>query len=214
MELNGKIINFLGDSITAGSGTTGPAARYVTLLGERLGLKRANNYGIGGTRIARQQKPYNPVFDNGDYCRRCTEMDPEADVIFVFGGTNDYGHGDAPIGTFADRTPETFYGACHYVMRTILETYPSAVTVIATPLHRLGEDNPSQANGLPLSAYVDIIKEVAAYYALPVLDLWSMSGMQPQVDVIRQKYMPDGLHPNDAGNALLADRIEGFLKAL
>ena len=38
--------------------------------------------------------------------------------------------------------------------------------------------------------------------------------MQPEVGVIREKYMPDGLHPNDAGHVLLADRIENFLRAL
>ena len=65
-----------------------------------------------------------------------------------------------------------------------------------------------------LKEYVRIIKEVAEYYSLPVIDLWAMSGIQPKVDAIKQKYCPDGLHPNDAGHVLMAERIGNFLEAL
>ena len=220
MELKNKVINFLGDSITEGHGTSGPDARFSHLIEYRCGLKRANNYGIGGTRIARQQKqaePADPV-DSLDYCKRCVEMDKEADINVVFGGTNDFGHGDAPLGTPDDRTPDTFWGACHYLMRTMIETYPDAVTVICTPLHRIDEDSlrgwNKPADVAPLSEYVKIIKTVAEYYALPVLDLWSISGMQPHAETVVHRFMPDGLHPNDAGHKMLADRIIGFLSAL
>ncbi len=214
MELKNKIVNFLGDSITQGSGTSGPTHRYVNLIEYRAGLRRANNYGISGTRLARQ----NPVDPENrqdlDFCMRCTEMDPEADINLVFGGTNDYGHGNAPIGTPEDRTPDTYWGACHYLCRTLLQTYPRATTVICTPLHRLNENDPSVGNGQPLSVYVDILRTVADYYSIPVIDLWKISGMQPDVPTVKETYMPDGLHPNDDGNVLLAERIMNFLYAL
>ena len=135
MELKNKVINFLGDSITQGIGTSGTEARFSSLIEKECGLKRANNYGIGGTRIANQKAKVYELTDELNFCVRCTEMDKEADIIVVMGGTNDHGHGDAPIGTFEDRTPDTFYGACHTMMRSLLETYPEAVIVICTPLH-------------------------------------------------------------------------------
>ena len=61
------------------------------------------------------------------------------------------------------------------------------------------------------SAETDAEKEVAEYYALPVCDLWSTSGIQPNVPVIKEMYCPDGLHPNDAGQELLAERIANFI---
>ena len=61
---------------------------------------------------------------------------------------------------------------------------------------------------------MDIIKEVARWYSLPVLDLFASSGLQPRVPVIQEKYVPDGLHPNDAGHVILADKIAAFLRAL
>ena len=62
--------------------------------------------------------------------------------------------------------------------------------------------------------YVDIIREVAEFYSLPVLDLFASSGLQPKVPVIQEKYVHDGLHPNDAGHKIIADRLTAFLRAL
>lgn len=213
MELKNKVVNFLGDSITEGHGTSAPEYRFSQVIAEKCGLKKANNYGIGGTRIAHQTKPSEYPRHDLDFCGRFAEMDPDADIIFVFGGTNDFGHGDAPIGEFTDRTPDTFYGALHYLMGGLLEKFPEAVIVFATPIHRLGEKN--VRDGRPdLAGFCAMIREVAEYYAIPVLDLWSMSGLSTNSKVIKEKYIPDGLHPNDAGNAVLAERIIGFLSAL
>lgn len=213
MELNGKKINFLGDSITFGVGVAHPENRFVDRVARMAGLAAARNYGISGTRLARQKKPSDNANFDRDFCSRVAEMDPDADVIVVFGGTNDYGHGDAPIGTFDDRTPDTFYGACHTLMRSLIEKYPEAMIVFMTPLHR-ALDTHLDCKGRALSDYVDMIREVARYYALPVLDLFAVSGIQPNVPVIREKYCPDGLHPNDAGNARIAERLVHFLAAL
>lgn len=56
MKLNGKKINFLGDSITEGCGTSGKGHFFSDLIAADTGAL-CRNYGIGGTRIARQQKP-------------------------------------------------------------------------------------------------------------------------------------------------------------
>lgn len=217
MELKGKKVNFLGDSITEGAGTSSPDKCYVSVFGKISGAE-VRNYGIGGTRIAKQRNcSANLVWDN-DFVGRVDEMDADADVIAVFGGTNDYGHGDAPIGDFSSRDEYTFYGAMHVLCEKLINKYPEADIVFLTPLHRLQEERNANEigirNELPLEGYVEIIKEVAAYYGLPVLDLYSVSGLQPSVDVIREKYMPDGLHPSDAGAEKIAKRIYSFLKTL
>jgi len=218
MKLEGLKINFLGDSITEGHGTSGENFTYWKILEREAKLSAARGYGIGGTRYAKQHKPSDPRWDL-DFCRRMEEMDPDADVVVVFGGTNDFGHGDAPLGTMSDRTPDTFYGACHYLYSGIMNRYPTATVVIMTPLHRLNEDNPrgdghKTENLAVLTEYIRIIKEVAAYYSLPLLDLYSLSGIQPKVEVNRLRYCPDGLHPSDEGHKLLASRLKGFLETL
>ena len=69
-------------------------------------------------------------------------------------------------------------------------------------------------HGKVLKDYVDMIRRAAEYYSLPVLDLYAVSGMQPAVPVMKDKYMPDGLHPNDAGHVLLPNRIVKFIESL
>ena len=104
------------------------------------------------------------------------------------------------------------------LMRRLIERYPDAVIVFMTPLHRADENNPKTdsrtGKTYVLEDYVRQIRKTAAYYALPVLDLWGMSGLQPAVPLVTERYMPDGLHPNDAGHRILCDRILGFLRAL
>lgn len=216
MELKGTKINFLGDSITEGAGTSSPD-RMFTMLIEREYGAICQNYGIGGTRIARQKTPTEEKWDR-DFISRVPEMDNDADIVVVFGGTNDFGHGDAPLGTMNDRTPYTFYGALHCLYTALVEKYPDVPVVILTPLHRWNEDCPKGDNKPEpvgtLKEYVNIIREVAEYYSLPVLDLFKESGLQPKIPVIQQKYVPDGLHPNDDGNAILAHKIARFLETL
>ena len=65
-----------------------------------------------------------------------------------------------------------------------------------------------------LKTYVEIIREVAEYYSLPTLDLFKNSGLQPKIPVIQEMYMPDGLHPNDAGYKILEEKITKFIKNL
>lgn len=210
MELKNEVVNFLGDSITQGIGASCGSNKYVDVFARKSGAI-VNNYGISGTRIARQKSVSEKQSYDLDFCGRYTEMAPDADVVFVFGGTNDFGHGDAPIGEFSDRTPDTFYGALHYLMLGLLERYPDSVIVFATPLHRKVETRDERP---PLGVFRGIIKEVAEYYSIPVLDLWAVSGISTNSPVIMEKYVPDGLHPSDAGHEVLADRIIGFLNAL
>lgn len=218
MQIANKKLNFLGDSITEGVGTSAPDKRYVDLIAAKTGAL-CRNYGISGTRIARQQRPTvdNPSFDL-DFCMRAEQMDPDADAVIVFGGTNDFGHGDAPFGTPDDRTRDTFCGALHVLCRTLLERFPRSEIVFILPLHRLNEDNPCGDNKpapvAPLKEYVRAMREILEYYSIPTLDLYARGRMQPAVPAVLEMYMPDGLHPSDAGNALIADRLISFLQAL
>ena len=213
MELQGKKAVFLGDSITEGHGTSEKAHIFMNILARETGLSEALNFGIGGTRIARQQHVDPSCPWDRDFCMRVEELPEDADIVVVFGGTNDFGHGDAPIGTFADRSPETFHGACHYLMNRLCERYYDRTVVIMTPLHRLGEDERRDGRP-PLDTFVEIIRRTAEYYAIPTLDLYKNSRIQPAVPIVRETYCPDGLHPNDAGHALIAGLLQKYLENL
>ena len=212
MEIQNKKINFLGDSITEGVGVSELSRNYVNTFLRKYAPAEVRNYGISGTRFARQQTPTadHPEWDQ-DFCSRVALMDPDADIVVVYGGVNDHGHGDAPFGEPTDRTPDTFCGACHTLMRSLIERFPRATVVFMTPLHCIREDRP---NKRPYRDYVDAIIEAANDYAIPVLDLYRTSGIQPQIPILKETYIPDGVHPNDRGAERIADRLAAFLTAL
>ncbi len=221
MKLENIVANFLGDSITKGAAASCPENVFHQLIAKKYNMKEARNYGLGGSRIAEQLPDVNG--DLGEYAsfsERMWSMEDDADLVVLFGGTNDYGHGNAPLGSMSDREPVTFYGACHYVMRGLIEKYPEARIVVITPMHREGEDDVRGEHGkkpqdvAPLSRYVEIIREVAEYYSLPIIDLWANLGLQPNVPIIKEKYCRDGLHPNDAGHKRIAEYVGKCLEAL
>ncbi len=220
MELTNKSIAFLGDSITEGHGVEDIANnRFDHVIERKCGLKAVYNYGIGGTRIAHQtcasEKPrYDLCF-----CGRAYDLNPEADIIVVFGGTNDYGHGDAHFGTMEDQTPDTFCGAVDFLMRFLKESYEGKQIIFMTPARRQGDENKSANPIKPkdcreLKAYVDVIVHKGAQYEIPVLNLYDKLGINPNIESDREKYTTDGLHFNDEGHQVVADCIMEFLSNL
>ena len=220
MELSGLTVNFLGDSITEGHSVADiPNNRYDNVLKELCGLKEVRNYGIGGTRIAHQFRPSAEARWDLNFCGRAEKMNPDADMVIVFGGTNDYGHGDAPFGRLGDTDRGTYCGAVRWLMEKLVAMYPGKVIVFMTPARRLGDEDISQSvhryyPSLPLKAYVDVIKETAKDYPIQVLDLYAELGIDPNNRYDREKYTAEGLHFNDEGHRVIAQRLAEFLHKL
>ena len=211
MQLENMKINFLGDSITFGALASDPSKSYLGLLQEKYPNSVLRRYGIGGSSIANQK-----VWEVPTLCKRAEEMDLDADAVVIFGGTNDFGTG-VPLGTPDDRTEDTFWGACFSLFQKVLLQYPGKPIIVVTPLHRTfenAEEYQGRKMAAPLEEYVRIIKETAKYFAFPVIDLYATSGLQPAFDMICEKFMPDGLHPNDAGHEILFKKLAAALRLL
>ena len=211
MELKGLKAAFLGDSITEGCGASAPEKVYWRVLAQHTGMS-VTGYGVGGTRIARiKQKSEEPHWDL-DFNLRARQMDKNFDIIGIFGGTNDYGAGIAPIGSATDTTEYTFYGALNALFSYFLSEYPSAFVFAMTPLHRSGEKTSVGKDGAILSDYAEAIRRAANSFSVPVLDLYAQAGIYPDIAVSRERYATDGLHPNDRGHGKIAAMIEAFLR--
>lgn len=224
MKIKGFKVNFLGDSITEGVGVTDILnCRYDNRLAVMCKLSAVNNYGVGGTRLAHQicasEKPRHDLC----FCGRAYDMDTTADMVVVYGGVNDYLHGDAPFGEIGDTTPDTFCGGIYFLMHYLRETYPGKPVVFMTPARLCYRDiddlKPSsherkRVTGKPLRAYVDAILLTAKQFDIPVLDLYEGLGINPRDPEMYNTYTVDGLHFNDAGHAIIAERLQAFLAAL
>ena len=225
MILEGKKIAFLGDSITEGVGVSDRASnRYDNILKKNCGLAKTYNYGVSGTRLAHQSVPSEkPRFDLC-FCGRAYDMAVDADIVVVYGGVNDYIHGDAPFGQLGDTTPATFCGGVYFLMQYLKENYAGKPIVFLSPARcylrkEVSDLVPSThakktTPGKALLAYVDVILETARQFEIPVLDLYRNLGLDPHDPAIFDTYTVDGLHFNDAGHGVIAEKLKAFLEAL
>lgn len=208
----------IGDSITAGSGTT---KTYWEFLNEFLNPLSMKAMGVSGSCVS-ATSDYGT--GNSPLINRYTSI-PDSDVITIYMGTNDYGH-ETPLGTIDDKGDISFYGALNTIIPGILAAHPNSRLIWITPTHRYGRgtsgilgtaftyDYIPNGRGHNLKDYVDAIKAVCERHSVPVIDLFNISGIDPSISEVRSKYMPDGLHPNEAGHEKIASIIAASIEDL
>ena len=157
-------ILFLGDSITAGVGASKSEYTYVSLVQSTLGCE-VKNYGVSGTRIAPQKTPSADIRCDETFLMRAKTMDRDADAVFVFGGTNDYGHGDAEIGDFENKNPDTFIGAFYELIAYLVWVYGKNKLHFILPLPRYNQENPYGEGGKKIAGgilqdYIEIERKI------------------------------------------------------
>lgn len=206
-------INFLGDSITEGVGASCYEKCYVKLVSDLLGCE-VNNYGISGTRIARQSKPSKPLSFDLDFQLRVEIIDKTADFTVVFGGINDFGHGDAHIGVFEEKNPYTFYGGLRILIEKLIERFGKEKIVFILPLGMRGDDRFCGIGSLKSNAtmddYIEVMKKVLDTYGVAYMDLYHKLPL-PEQDG-GNEYFADFVHPNDKGHEWLAKQVAEYFK--
>lgn len=226
-QWKGKRVAFLGDSITD-KRHVGTTKCYWEYLAEMLGLQ-AFSYGINGNRmdgVLRQAQRL--LEERGDSI--------DAIIVFAgtndYNGGIPLGEWyttsrcDAEV---ADRATEsrlrrrpvmsedTFRGRINRLMDFIKTNYSTKQVIMLTPLHRAyarfsdkniqpDESFPNKL-GLYIDDYVQAVKETANVWAVPVIDLNSISGLYPLNDSHVQYFhdrQTDRLHPNADGHRRMA----------
>lgn len=236
-QWNGKRVAFLGDSITD-KVRVGTKKCYWEYLAEMLGIQPFV-YAINGNQMSgilaqaeRLKREQNDSFDaiiifagtndyNADVPLGEWYSETEAET-WVSGPKKErrafrksfYGN-------------NTFKGRINILMRYLKTNYPTKQIILLTPIHRgyarFGDNNiqpeESFANriGLYIDDYVEVIKEAASVWAVPVIDLNSLSGLYPVSDS-HAAYFHDGktdrLHPNENGHRRMAETLKYQLLAL
>ena len=214
------MINILGDSLTEGVGARTPDKAFPEVLSRLTGAK-VNNYGVSGSRITDISVGYtNP----GSFVDRMYSMEKTADLVIVFGGTNDFWFGDCPIGERTDSKPNTFYGALNTMLPYLKNAYPAAELVLMVPYQQ--SKDADETHSYQRSTYGDYgsgtfsqyrvaMLDRCQYYKIPVLDLYAdyelnMADNREALEMYGN-YLCDGCHLNDAGYNLLARKLYQFI---
>lgn len=215
----GKVYKSIGDSITWQDGKAYPstsniAKGYQTIMNQLISFSQILNTGVSGASMARNSNY--PTYGSNVISETNVSVNySTVDMVTIFAGTNDF-HLEVPMGnkgqigdvTFDDTT---FYGAYRKLIEHILTQKPTIRIYLFTPLQRdgLGRDvNYVNLHGHKLIDYVNAVKSIGEMYSLPVLDLYSQSGI---TKLTLSAYTRDGLHPIDVGYAKIGEIATNFV---
>ena len=199
----GHTINALGDSITYGHGLPDrEAQRWTTLLATKTGAT-VNNYGVSSSKISDISGDSTPSFVD-----RVSTL-PTADLNIIFGGTNDYWHAATEIGNVDSSDVSTFCGGLNYVLNYLQTNNPTGRLLFVFPMHQKYGGN-TDAHDFGYGTFDDFreaAKQVCIRNGVPMLDLYSDSGISSMVTAQMSAYTSDGIHLNPAGQQLACDLI-------
>ncbi|MBQ7153714.1 MAG: SGNH/GDSL hydrolase family protein [Clostridia bacterium] len=215
---------FLGDSITMGYGLDHVEDRFSTVFCKATGAEEFN-YGITGTLMARAGLSKT---DGTAFIDRFAAME-EADLVVMFGATNDYFWSDTPIVPENSEDDRYFLNAVRHLCQGLKEKYPKSPIVFITPYQMRGignylggkdalasnRHNTDQCNfvGSTLADYVQVLRQICAEYHFFVLDLFRDLGADiAHSDTDEAHFTLDGCHPNTAGHKRIADMLASLCK--
>ncbi len=143
-----------------------------------------------------------------------------------------YGHGQPKQlvnrqRRYMNMDAATYRGRINIALDKVKRMYPTKQIVLLTPIHRaqfyrneknwqITEDYTNQC-GIYLEEYIQAVKDAGNIWAVPVIDLNSISGLYPMIDEHAQYFKDaatDRLHPNDKGHERIARTLYCQLAAL
>lgn len=196
-----------GDSITAWN----PSLNYVAQINASHGTNGIN-YGLGGRAIASRGSTIDATYK--PMVQEYLNFPADADIVSIFCGTNDF-DSQVPLGNIDSTSPTEFFGALNILATGLIERHLGKKIAFLTPMQRRDSENT-----IPLTAYVQAVKDIGFNYGIPVFDMFNNCGLYPKNDLVNAKYFtnssgtPDGLHPNPDGHKVFAPRIASFLESL
>lgn len=207
---NLKTIAFIGDSITDSSWIK---KNFVTQLTEILKIK-ADKLAVSGATVGRRKFSSDACFL--DFSKH---ISPNDDLVFILGGTNDYGSapGQAvPLGKEGDTSEYTFYGACLKLVKSLKAKVKGKPIIFASPFMRsnekLGYPLADQNEfGFRLEDYRNAIGKTCAEEGAIFLDLYSRFLPLHPDNPLFNKVTDDGLHPNQIGHDYIASYLAPIL---
>lgn len=205
--LANRKITFFGDSITWSYNPV----KWYQLVTNKLRMTSTSN-AIAGTLYCKTDGATNSAVERVDSIT-------DQDIVVVWFGINDF-HGERNLGTIGNGDVKTMYGAVDYVLNTLITNNPHAKIIVMTPMQQHGystaagnkpDSKTPNGKGIYQVEYVNVIKEVSTSHSIPVLDMFANSGIDAFNTAQASIYLRDGLHPSQAGEYRVANKVLGFI---
>lgn len=157
--LEGKTINFIGDSLLAGA-QIGKEYAWPNLLGEKYSMTY-DNQAISGCTLSACEGGENPIVS-----RYANMPDNNPDIVVFEGGRNDYNK-DAAIGMHTRLDPESYKGAMAILIKGLREKYPNAIIVAVT---FWGSNDRQNSGGKVCGEYTQAMIDVCRAMSVPCIN--------------------------------------------
>lgn len=166
-------------------------------------------------RQARIEEPATEYFD--EVIEELSKVDfSKVEILFLGYGMNDYQNAVSRNNPEDPLDEYSFGGALRRTLGDLQKKYPSLRMILLTPtyswyLTKEKDCEQQDWGGGFLWQYVALEKEIAAEYGVAVIDLYQ-DLYEHEVFEDWKTYTVDGVHPNDLGRKLIAERIAAYLE--
>lgn len=194
-----QLVTFIGDSYTSGAGTdSGKDHRYPTLVSTQLGVPVQILGYNGSGYVARGPKPYNTTFPEA-----AKKVDPETNLVVVFGSRND-------VTTDAlEITPKQVQKEAEATVATIHERAPGASIVLIGPpwINNKAPRSIERARDAVRAA----AEKTGVSFIDPLDEAWF--GEKDQISDGKSRLIADDhIHPTDEGHEYLSRKISRAIR--
>lgn len=189
----GKKITILGDSISSGAFVDISSA-YPAVLKELSGAQ-IQNLAVSGSLLA------------GGITGKVSQVPQDAELVIVFGGTNDYWHKKVHIGSADSTDSKTYVGALRYILNWLRTERPQAQLLFVFPPDQTYGGKPSSTDfGYGTlddfrAAFLNFCQSEQVHW----LDLG-------KTEFDAAQHSSDGVHPTATGHQIIAQAVFDRMK--
>lgn len=219
MAFSGKKMTSFGDSIVE-------LPSWQKYVWKYFNMADHYNRGIGGSKVTsvgyknklvdeygyyHASKPSEGTISIKDYMcgdERVSTIPLDTDILIIYASANDIS-GSVELGSIDDGDETHFYYAYALMIRKIIKRIPNAKIFVCTPHNFYDKyedaDYPyKNKQNLTILDYCKVIKDIAAIYGIPVIDVNGLSGIST---LTITKDLGDQVHPNNIGGQKIANVI-------
>ena len=133
------------------------------------------------------------------------------DIVTIMTGTNGFGKNLGTIDDVKDdfnNNGATFYGYLGFIADYARYSNPLLKVYFVTP------PQSSYPTGTMMKSILTAFKEVGEKCSVPVIDIYSESGLLYHNEKVRKFYYSDHIHPTQLGHDIIADFIFNKIKSM